>query len=91
MMDSFQRAGGIGALQSDPINFGKGFLDQVGQHYIGFSMFPDVSGVNGFNFAEPVKTYTALIAGVLGSKLASATGVNRYMKKIPIVGSRIKL
>jgi len=91
MYDSFNSAGGMGALQSDPIVFGKGFLDQIGQHYIGLSIFPETSGGLSWNFQPMMKTYGALIMGVIGSKIASSTGVNRYMKKIPFVGSRIKL
>jgi hypothetical protein len=87
MWDSFERAGGIGSLTADPIGFGKGFVDQIGQHYTGYSF---LSG-GGMNTAYLFNTYGGLIAGYAGHMIANKLGVNRYMKKIPMVGKWVQL
>ena len=91
MIDSFERAGGMNDLQSDPVKFGKGFIDQIGQHYMGYSIFPDVSGVTGLNTQYLFNTYGGLLAGVIGHMVANKLGVNRYMKKVPLIGKYIQL
>jgi hypothetical protein len=73
------------------MTFGKGFIDQIGQRYTGISIFPEMSGAKGFNLAPVFETYTGLIAGVVGSKLATGFGINKYTKRIPIVGKWVKL
>lgn len=35
--------------------------------------------------------YGPIIAGAVGSKVATWTGANRYMKRIPFIGGKIKL
>lgn len=75
------------------MTFGKHFLDQIGQRYTGVSFFPDASGRQStdINFAYLANTYGGLLAGVVGHKLANKFGVNRAMKKIPIVGKWVQL
>ena len=91
MMDSFERAGGMDDLKSDPVKFGKGFIDQIAQHYTGYSVFPDVSGVTGLNTQYLFNTYGGLLAGVVGHMLANKFGINRYMKKVPLIGKYVQL
>ena len=91
MFDSFNRAGGMDQLQADPVKFGEGMIDQVMQHYTGFSVFPDLSGQTGWNPAYLLPTYGGLAAGVIGHKLASKFGVNTSIRKIPVIGKYLEL
>jgi len=45
----------------------------------------------GWSFGSPLKTYTMIIAGWAGSKLASRLGVNSAMRKIPLIGRYVKI
>jgi hypothetical protein len=91
MVQSFNYAGGVGLLQSDPVGLGRGMLDQIGQRYMGISIFPDMSGVKGFQINPVIETYGGLFAGIFGHMIASKFGVNRYMKKIPLIGKWVSL
>jgi len=91
MMDSFERAGGMSQLQSDPMKFGTGFVDQIGQHYMGLSIFPGQSGVRGLNTAYLFNTYSGLLAGIAGHMLANKLGVNRQMRRVPVIGKWVQL
>jgi hypothetical protein len=91
MIQAFETAGGVNALQANPGNFGMDMLDQIGQRYTGISFFPQRSGSTGFNTTYLFNTYGGLIAGIFGHMLASKFGVNRAMKKIPYVGKWISL
>jgi len=86
---SFTSAGGMANLQSDPVGFGKGMLDQISQRYAGISIFPEMSGVSGFQINPLIETYGGLAAGIFGHWLCNRFGVNRYMKRIPFVGKWI--
>ena len=87
MADSFENVGGVDALQSNPIQFGKDMIDQISQHYTGISPFYKV----GFQLDKVVQTYGGLAMGIIGDKIANATGLNRIMKRIPFIGKYVKL
>jgi hypothetical protein len=76
---------------SNPILQGKAVLDQIGQRYMGYSIFPELSGTHGFNGQYLLETYGGLMAGVVGHMLANKFGVNRNIAKILIVGKYIQL
>lgn len=48
-------------------------------------------GAGQFFVQYPVKTYGELIAGAIGSKIATKLGANRQMNKIPMLGKYVKL
>ena len=91
MSASFNGAGGMEALKNDPMKFGPGFVDQVMQHYTGISLFPEVSGVRYWNTAYLFNTYAGLFSGIAGHMIAQKLGVNRQIRKIPLVGKYVSL
>lgn len=95
VMDSVAKANFIHDIQQEgteaKINAVKGLVDQLGQHYTGFSVFPELGAGNSFQPMEAVKTYGALAAGVLGHMACNKFGVNREIEKIPFIGKKISL
>ena len=73
------------------MTFGMDVLDQIGQRYTGISIFPERSGNRGFNTTYLFNTYGGLLAGIAGHMLATKFGVNKYMRRIPMIGKYIAL
>jgi hypothetical protein len=88
---SFEAVGGLNTLQTDPYHFMTDMVDQVAQRYTGFSVFPDRSGARGFNFNYVMQTYGGLAAGLFGHWIANRSGINRMMKKVPMIGKYLAL
>lgn len=88
MMGAFMDAGGVASIQSDPFEFAKSFVSEVGKRYVGIDLMNPQSG---FNADKVVPTYTGLIFGVIGHKVATKTGVNRYFRRLPFVGGKVEL
>jgi hypothetical protein len=44
-----------------------------------------------WNWSSMMSGTIPILLGAVGSKVMTAIGVNRYMKKIPMIGKRIKL
>ncbi len=59
--------------------------------YDGRELFLGIDNVGQFHADWVVNAYVPVILGALGSKVMTAVGVNKAMRKIPLVGSRIKL
>jgi len=91
MADAVSRVGGIDAFTSNPIEAITGLIDQIGQKYTGFSPFAAKYGHESFNIGWAIPTYTGLFAGIAGHMIANKLGVNRYMKKIPLIGKYVQL
>jgi hypothetical protein len=64
------------------------FADVLGINFLGYK-FSD--GSNWWGRGFPLNTYVPIALGVVGHKLANKFGVNRVMKRIPIVGKYIAL
>ncbi len=88
MMTAVQKSNFVNDVQTDPMKAVTGLLDQIGQRYTGFSLF---GFEQGFHPEHIIPTYAGLAMGVVGSKLATMSGVNRTMRQIPYIGKRIKL
>jgi len=93
VMDSLSKSNFIHDVQQPGgmMNATKGLVDQLGQHYTGFSIFPELGAQTSFQPMEAVKTYGALGAGVVGHMLANKFGVNRQIKRVPFIGNKIEL
>jgi hypothetical protein len=91
VMQSFDAAGGVSGLTSNPALTAQATLDQIGQKYTGYSFFPQLSNTTGWHPEFMIGTYGGLIAGVIGHMIANKLGVNRYMKRIPLVGKWVQL
>lgn len=89
----FGGEGYIGALpyvQSG--NFQDALLEAgniLSMNFTGFSMKGPDAGQ--FNWQKPFNTYSRILAGWVGHKLATKAGVNRQMKKVPMIGKYIQL
>lgn len=88
MVGAFEDAGGLPALQSSPMDFGKGMLKEIGLRYVGIDLMNTQAG---FTFDKVIPTYTGLIAGVVAHKIANKAGVNRYMKRLPFIGGKVAI
>lgn len=88
MLTAVQKSNFISDIQSDPLKAIIGLTDQIGQRYTGFSMF---GFEQGFHPEHVIPTYLGLGLGVVGSKLATMSGVNRTIGMIPYIGKKIKL
>lgn len=91
----FSAVGGMSRLESDPMGFLKGCVDQIGLKFTGIHFLPGEAGLPtdkiNFQWDEPLMTYGGLLLGALGSKAATKVGINRQIARIPIVGDYIKL
>jgi hypothetical protein len=87
-MISLEKSNFWNDVQTDPTKAIMGFIDQMGQRYTGFSF---MGKYEGFQASQMIPTYTGLIVGMIGSKIATKTGVNRQIKRLPIIGGKIKL
>ena len=85
-------AAGIGVALSKPIqnaiagDYG-GALAELGSRFTGYNY---QSNTFDWKYAI-IHGYLPIVAGALGSKLATKIGANRVMKKIPMLGNYIKL
>ena len=83
---------GIGVALSKPIqnaiagDYG-GALAELGSRFTGYNY---QSNTFDWKYAI-IHGYLPIVAGAVGSKLATKIGANRVMKKIPFVGKYIKL
>lgn len=59
--------------------------------YDGRELFLGIDNNGQFHADWVVSAYVPVILGALGSKVMTAVGVNKAMRKIPLIGSRIKL
>lgn len=66
----------------------KEFIDILGINFLGYK-FSD--GTNWWSRGFPLNTYVPIALGVVGHKLANKFGVNRAMKKIPLIGKYAQL
>jgi type IV secretory pathway VirB2 component (pilin) len=81
--------GALNAIQGGDIKGGvQEFIDILGINFLGYK-FSD--GSNWWSRGFPLNTYVPIALGVVGHKLANRFGVNRVMKRIPIVGKYIAL
>jgi hypothetical protein len=89
---SFLIGTGLGIAFSRPIqnlvdgNW-EGALAEVGSRFTGYNF---QSGVFDLRYAA-VNGYAPIVLGAIGSKVATALGINREIKKIPYAGKYIKL
>jgi hypothetical protein len=88
MLDSMKECNFTGQLMSDPMNAVVDLVDQISQHYIGIST---QGSFQGFNPKYLYQTYGGLMAGIVGHYVATKFGINRAMKRIPLVGKYIAL
>jgi hypothetical protein len=86
MAGAIQDTDFINGVQANPATALYNLADNISQRYCGYS-FQN----NAFNMGGMIPTYTGLIAGLIGHKLASKFGVNRAIKKVPFVGRYIQL
>lgn len=60
-----------------------------------YSLMKDFTGYdlneNKWTGGNMVATYTGILAGFIGHKLATRFGINRYMAKIPLAGKYLEL
>ena len=89
IIQSFNTVGGISTLRSDPSKFIMHMADQLMQRFTGFHLLPEYG--TGINTAYLANTYGGLALGIVGHKAASKFGVNRTIKKIPVIGKYIEL
>ena len=88
MLDAAKECNFVAQIQSDPLNAVTDMVDQISQHYIGFST---KGSFVGFNSKYMIQTYGGLVAGIVGHYVANKFGINRAMKRIPLVGKYIAL
>jgi hypothetical protein len=67
------------------------FLDVMSINFTGFKMSDGSNWWVNHGTPKPITTYATIGLGILGSKLANKFGVNRQIRKIPVVGKYIKL
>ena len=91
MMDAVAQSNFISQIQSDPMHAINDLVDQISQHYIGVSTQGSFGGGFQFNPKYLYATYGGLIAGIVGHKLANKFGINRYMKRVPMIGKYVQL
>lgn len=87
LMSAVQGSNFMHDIQTNPTAAISGLIDQIGQKYTGYSFLYGY----GFDINRVIPTYTGLFAGLAGHMLANKLGVNRYMKKVPIVGKWVQL
>lgn len=67
------------------------FTDIIGINFLGYKFSDGSSWWTGDRAISPWKTYTEIGLGIAGSWAANKFGVNKQIKKIPLVGKWIKL
>ena len=90
MLDAAKECNFVTQIQTDPVNAFTDLIDQISQHYIGISTQGSFGSAQ-FNPKYLWQTYGGLAAGIAGHWVAQKTGVNRYMKRIPMIGKYIAL
>lgn len=83
---------GLGAAFAKPIQNAleedyEGALAEVGARFTGYNF---QSRVFDLKYAV-LNGYLPIVLGAIGSKVATKLGINRELKKIPMVGKYIKL
>jgi len=86
----------------DPVMHGKGdvvagnweeglkkMADRLSENFLGVWISQPEAGFIGWE--RPVRTYTSIVLGALGSKAMNALGVNRNLRKVPFLGKYLKL
>ena len=83
---------GLGAAVANPIQKAidgdyEGALAEVGARFTGYNY---QSKTFDLKYAA-MNGYLPIVLGALGSKVATKLGVNRALKKVPLIGKYIKL
>lgn len=65
----------------------EGAIAEIGSRFTGYNF---QSGIFDIKYAI-MNGYVPIVLGALGSKVATRLGVNRSLKKVPVVGKYIKL
>ena len=87
MAQALQREGDILVnFQRDPSGAILGVANQIVKQYTGMRLSGD-----GFDQSYLISTYGGLAAGVAGHMVANRLGVNKQMKRIPMLGKYVQL
>jgi hypothetical protein len=82
---AFDNSGGVGGIISNPTMFAKQLLYE----YTGWDTISTTSG--GFNPPILIRNLSMWGAGMLGHWMLNRLGVNRSIKKVPMIGKYITL
>jgi len=92
LASAFADADVMGKLNANqPVEALKAIANEVSLRYCGYQPFVGYQTSPGWRFDKLIPTYTGLAAGIVGHYIASKFGVNRYMKRIPLVGKWVAL
>ena len=83
---SANRNNGIQQAMNGDINGAKSYLNELAVNFTGYD-----AASGSWNINRAIETYVPIVVGAMGSKLATAVGVNRYMRKVPFIGKYVKL